>query len=109
LWKRFLFALGRAHVEGIILERDTPNRDFFHGGLAGNALIFFYHREGMGRIEGLDLFQRDRHVPEDLAVEGDGAAENTDELAGELLAIIEGDGVGGFRKGPAGPQQQQST
>jgi hypothetical protein len=31
---------------------------------------------------------------------------SSDELAGELLTVVEGDGVGGFRISPAG---QQST
>jgi hypothetical protein len=72
-------------------------------------LIFLYRRERMGCVERLDLFQGHRHISEDLAVEGDCAPENTDQLAGELLAIAERDGVGGLRIGPARPKEQQRT
>jgi hypothetical protein len=41
-------------------------------------------------------------------MERDGATENTDQLAGELLAIAEGDGVGCLRVAPDGPQEQQN-
>ena len=70
--------MGRADADRVILKRDVPNGDLFYGSLSRNVLIFFYHRERMGCVERLDLTQGHRHISQDVAVEGDAAAENTD-------------------------------
>lgn len=59
--------------------------------------IFLDHCEWTGCIKRFDLFERHGHIAKDLAMEGDCAAKNADELAGELFAIGEGNGVRSLR------------
>ncbi len=108
-WDGLLFRLeGRGrYVDRIVLNCDRADWNCPDGCLSSEVLILFDDGE-LSSVEGFHFCQRYGDVAQGVAVKGDSASEHLDQLADELFAIGEGNGVGVGCAGLSWPEEQSA-